>query len=43
MEGNKIKEPVSNKYNEIECKIQEIFILQNLEFYLKFFVKIQEI
>ena len=27
-----IKEPVSNKFNKIELKIQEIIFLQNLEF-----------
>ena len=27
-----IREPVSNKFNEIELNIQEIFFLQNLEF-----------
>ena len=38
-----IKEPVSNKFNQIELKIQETIFLQNLEFLLEFFVKIQEI
>ena len=30
-----IKEPVSNQFNEIELKIQEIFCFQNLEFFVK--------
>ena len=38
-----IKEPVSNKFNEIELKIQEIISLQILEFYIEFCLKIQEI
>ena len=38
-----IKEPVSNKFNQIELKIQDIICLQNLEFELEFFVKRQEI
>ena len=32
-----VKEFVSNKFNEIELKIQEIIFLQNLEFKLEFF------
>ena len=39
----KIKEPVSNKFNQIELKIQETTFFQNLEFLPEFFVKIQEI
>ena len=35
-----IKEHVSNEFNEIELKIQEIIFLQNLEFKFEFFVKI---
>ena len=38
-----IKEHVSNEFNKIELKIHEINFLQNLEFKLEFFVKIQEI
>ena len=38
-----IREPVSNKFNEIELKIQEIICLQIIEFQLEFFIKIQEI
>ena len=40
----KINEPVSNKINEIELKnSSNTFFLQNIEFLLEFFVKIQEI
>ena len=38
-----IKEPVSNKFNAIEFKIQEILFFQNLQFLLEFFSKIKEI
>ena len=38
-----IKKHVENKFIEIELKIQEIPFLQNLDFLLEFFGKIQEI
>ena len=38
-----IREPVSNKFDEIELKIQKIILSQILEFYLELFREIQEI
>ena len=38
-----IKEPVSNKFNQIELKIQETIFLQNLEFLLEFSSKFKKL